>query len=347
MAWMAAVATSPVPARAAATTIDFQGCLTDSTGAPLQDGACAVRLSVYRGPADTDPLWQSAGLINVSISRGCFRHELGTSNPLPDSLFEYSVAWIGVAVGTGPEQVPRVLLELPRADLTDTAGQAVASGLAGAQPEPGAESPTVSPAAPTEAGSPRRLPLLYVHVGGSFGLGSMARGDIYKLIVGPFKPSVGGGYTLAISVGIRNIYQFQYRPRSVGSVNLYASDFDATIPMDIHLRDVVVHKLNLLAFKKPSRGTAPTLFACYGTAGKGKVRHVDEVSDGFLGGSDRMLGLELGVLDRTAEVSFVLERHAIEFSSFEISGLGSYSDKIEASYWYFGLQMAFGLGFAP
>jgi hypothetical protein len=326
----------PIRTEARPQTMDFQGCLTDSTGAPLADGAYAVRLSAYGDPDVTAPLWQSAGLINVTVVDGCFRHLLGTSNPLPDSLFGSTAVWVGIGLGSAPEQASRVFVEWTApAPPADSTSQMTDSSLASPQ----------APKPATSAITSRRdrLPTVYAHLGASFGLGGMGRGDVYKLIVDPFKPTVGVGYTLGVSVGFRNIYQFQWRPRSVASVDLFASSANVRIPMTLHLKDIFIHKLNLFAFKKPGRGgMARTLFVYYGSAGGGSVRHVDEASDGFLNGSDKLFGLELGILNRAGEASFFLERHAITFKSFDISGVGSLIGDIEATFWYFGLQ--FGLG---
>jgi hypothetical protein len=51
------------------------------------------------------------------------------------------------------------------------------------------------------------------------------------------------------------------------------------------------------------------------------------------------------ILDRSAQFLLILERNAVKFQVFEITGIGTFVGEIEASYWYAGLRIGFGLAF--
>lgn len=91
--------------------VNYQGRLTDSEGSPVTDGNYTVTFSiwsVYPPPMGTDPLW-SSGAQTVSVVNGLFTYQLGSSVPLPDTVFtevggEERVLTINLATG-GPTPV--------------------------------------------------------------------------------------------------------------------------------------------------------------------------------------------------------------------------------------------------
>lgn len=317
-------------ANADSRTVNFQSCLLDTNGASVQDDVYALRLWLYADSTGGAPLWESNGLVSVETKGGCFRHLLGTTNQLPDSVFRYQSLWVGVSVGYGSEIIPRTLVVLPKS-----------SEIVKPQMVP----ITQVPATPSQPKKKKgRIPLLYAHFSASCGFGFMGMGDEYKSLVTPFEPSAGFGYNVGICVGFRNIYQLEYRARTVASIDLKASEANVTIPMDFHLRNEFIHKLNLFGLQKVKGDIASCLFICYGTAESGTARHVDENGDGFWDGSSHMIGTELGILSKLAEATIVLERHSVTFKHFGITGLGTLEGDIDASFWYFGFRVGFGTG---
>jgi len=315
-------------------TVNFQSCLFDSSGAAVEDNVYAIRLLMYADSLGGEPLWQTSGFTNVETVNGCFRHALGTTNPLPDSIGNLERMWVGLVVGTSPELRPRTLIT------TGATANPPAVAVAAVPESPASTQPASST---KRKGKPPAT--VYVHFLGSFGLGSISRGDVYRALVDPLTPGLGVGYSVGFGIGFRNIYQFEYRPRSVGSVSLKYSDADITVPMDFHLSNQYVHKLNLLAWKGTRGSVSQVLFLCYGWSGDGTVKHVDEASDGFKNGSSHLWGLEYGILGRSSQFLLILERNAVKFQEFEITGIGTFVGEIEASYWYVGGRIGFGLAF--
>ncbi len=89
--------------------IPYQGRLTDDTGAPVADGTYELTFSIYEGKANVTPLW-TAPLRNVYVTGGLFTFDLGYSPSFPDGLFEDSVRYLGITVGSDAEISPRVRL---------------------------------------------------------------------------------------------------------------------------------------------------------------------------------------------------------------------------------------------
>jgi hypothetical protein len=87
--------------------INFQGYLTDASGAPL-DGDYQMKLSIYDEAAGSaSPLWTE--LQTVLVINGIYNVQIGqdpTGNPFPGDLFE-DQRWLGVTVGTDAEMAPR------------------------------------------------------------------------------------------------------------------------------------------------------------------------------------------------------------------------------------------------
>lgn len=85
--------------------INYQGKLTTPSGAPVNDTVQMV-FTIYEAPPGGSALWtetQSA----VIIEKGVFNVLLGSANPIPDSVFDGSIRYLGVAIGGDPEITPR------------------------------------------------------------------------------------------------------------------------------------------------------------------------------------------------------------------------------------------------
>ena len=85
--------------------INYQGKLTNASGAPVNDTLHMV-FTIYADTGGTNLLWaepQSA----VIVEKGVFNVLLGSVNPIPDSVFNGSVRYLGVKVEHDPEITPR------------------------------------------------------------------------------------------------------------------------------------------------------------------------------------------------------------------------------------------------
>jgi len=85
--------------------INYQGKLTTSTGAPVND-TLPIIFSIYADEGGTTLLWtETQGA--VIIDKGIFNVLLGSVNPIPYSVFDGSTRYLGVKVGGDPEITPR------------------------------------------------------------------------------------------------------------------------------------------------------------------------------------------------------------------------------------------------
>jgi hypothetical protein len=112
---------------AAATEINYQGRLTDETGQPVADDYYQLTFTIYNFASA--PLWTS-GMQTVQVTGGLFNYILGSSNPIPDSLFNESELYLGIQVGSDPEITPKT-------KLTSAAYAAVANKVVGGGVETG------------------------------------------------------------------------------------------------------------------------------------------------------------------------------------------------------------------
>ncbi len=107
--------------------INFQGILEDSLGNPYPDGNYSITFRIYNAASGGNILWQEGQLI--AISGGLFTHILGSAIPIPDSVFNNSLRWLGIQVAGNPEITPRTqLISAPysfQALRSDTAGIAL------------------------------------------------------------------------------------------------------------------------------------------------------------------------------------------------------------------------------
>jgi hypothetical protein len=100
------IAFSPPPSNAEIPqVISYQGKVTDSDGAPIADGAYAMRFTIYDVPTGGTYLWYS-GVVNAQVTGGIFNVLLG-ENPQPaiDLPFDDDY-WLNVWID-GDTQTPR------------------------------------------------------------------------------------------------------------------------------------------------------------------------------------------------------------------------------------------------
>jgi hypothetical protein len=115
------------PVTASGTQLNYQGRLTDGTGQPAADDYYQLTFTIYNSASA--PLWTS-GSQTVEVNDGLFNHILGSSNPIPDSIFVESDLYLGIQVGSDPEITPKT-------KLTSAAYAAVANKVAGGGVETG------------------------------------------------------------------------------------------------------------------------------------------------------------------------------------------------------------------
>ncbi|KPK97946.1 MAG: hypothetical protein AMJ90_10130 [candidate division Zixibacteria bacterium SM23_73_2] len=85
--------------------INYQGKITKPSGA-LIDTTVEMIFTIYDAATDGGVFWadtQSA----VVVEKGVLSTLLGSTNPIPDSVFDGSVRYLGVKVGSDPEMTPR------------------------------------------------------------------------------------------------------------------------------------------------------------------------------------------------------------------------------------------------
>ncbi len=90
-----------------ATTLPYQGRLTDSNGNPV-NAAQAMTFRLYNIASGGTALWQEAWPA-VQVSDGLFNVLLGSTAPITPTLFaENNSLWLGITVGTDTEMAPRM-----------------------------------------------------------------------------------------------------------------------------------------------------------------------------------------------------------------------------------------------
>lgn len=106
--------------------INYQGVLTDSTGAGL-DTTVPVTFSIYDAAVGGTLIW-SEPIPNVTVTAGLFSVLLGSVTTLSGSVFDDTTRYLGIKVGSDPEILPRTLLvsvpysfKSEHADVSDSA----------------------------------------------------------------------------------------------------------------------------------------------------------------------------------------------------------------------------------
>lgn len=111
--------------------VNYQGMVTSDTGDPL-NGTYDLKFKIYGSESGNDSLWWEYHS-GITVTDGLFNVILGSTNPIPASLFDDSVRYFGITVGADPEVSPRIrLTSIPyayRALVADSA--AVAGSVAG------------------------------------------------------------------------------------------------------------------------------------------------------------------------------------------------------------------------
>jgi hypothetical protein len=90
--------------------INYQGRLTLPNGNPVDSNVYAIKFAVYDSPIEGNELWNSNGFIPILVVNGLFSHELGSTNPIPDSLVKYDSLWLGISIDLNPEMTIRTKL---------------------------------------------------------------------------------------------------------------------------------------------------------------------------------------------------------------------------------------------
>jgi hypothetical protein len=85
--------------------INFQGVLKDGSGNPVPDASYSVTFTIYDAPIGGNVKWTETQ--SVTTTGGLFTVLLGSTTPLPDSVFYDSSRYLGMAVSPDPEMIPR------------------------------------------------------------------------------------------------------------------------------------------------------------------------------------------------------------------------------------------------
>lgn len=84
--------------------ISYQGQLNNQSGVPIS-GSVSLVFSLYDAPTGGVPLWSENQTIGVA--NGIFNAQLGSVTPFPVSLFERTLLYLGIRVGSDQEMEPR------------------------------------------------------------------------------------------------------------------------------------------------------------------------------------------------------------------------------------------------
>lgn len=85
--------------------INYQGKLTDSTGANVPDAVYTIQFSIYDVSSGGTALWFET--IPIQVTKGVFNHILGSSVALPSSTFSGTDRWLGIKINLDTEMTPR------------------------------------------------------------------------------------------------------------------------------------------------------------------------------------------------------------------------------------------------
>ena len=91
----AALAIADVPRE-----LSYQGRLTDDVGTAV-DTTADLTIVIFADEAGTTPLWQETHP-DVTVVNGLFDVVLGSINPIPDTVFNGEVRWLGMQIESGP-----------------------------------------------------------------------------------------------------------------------------------------------------------------------------------------------------------------------------------------------------
>ncbi|PNU18791.1 hypothetical protein C2E25_15780 [Geothermobacter hydrogeniphilus] len=85
------------PVQAAPNLINYQGVLTDSTGAPITNAGQAMTFRLYDAATGGTKLWEEAR--TVAVQNGSYSLLLGSVTPFPAGLFQNDNLWLEIVVG--------------------------------------------------------------------------------------------------------------------------------------------------------------------------------------------------------------------------------------------------------
>ena len=85
--------------------IDYQGFLKDGSGNPVT-GSLSFTFKIYTASTAGTHKWTETQN-SISVTGGLFNVTLGTSTPIPDTVFNQTDRWLGITVAGGSELSPR------------------------------------------------------------------------------------------------------------------------------------------------------------------------------------------------------------------------------------------------
>ncbi len=85
--------------------INYQGKVTTPSGA-LIDTTIGMIFTIYDDSTTGNTLWADT-LSSVAVQKGIFNVLLGSGNPIPDSVFDGNIRYLGTKVGSDAEMTPR------------------------------------------------------------------------------------------------------------------------------------------------------------------------------------------------------------------------------------------------
>jgi hypothetical protein len=86
--------------------INFQGQLKNNSGSPLVNDTLAVEFKIYDAAVSGNIKWSEIDTV-ITDANGLFTILLGKKTPIPDSVFDDSLRWLGIKVGSDAEISPR------------------------------------------------------------------------------------------------------------------------------------------------------------------------------------------------------------------------------------------------
>jgi len=114
--------------------INYQGMLTTPGGSPVSDGSYNLTFKIYGSESGNDSLWWEYHT-GVQVTNGLFNLTLGSISTLQSSVFDGSVRYLGITVGSDSELSPRTRLTSVayayKAKLADSATVAVSAPTGG------------------------------------------------------------------------------------------------------------------------------------------------------------------------------------------------------------------------
>jgi|GEM_PF-2257711 len=86
--------------------VNFQGQLKNNIGSPLVNDTLAVEFKIYDAASAGNVKWSEIDTVRTDAN-GLFTILLGKKSPIPDSVFNDSLRWLGIKVGSDAEISPR------------------------------------------------------------------------------------------------------------------------------------------------------------------------------------------------------------------------------------------------